>query len=432
MRRSFYRRARRPVKRPAQRAIRSSPTTRPRESSVITRVSPSTTSHITTRPSGPAPTPRNSAPAGSATLTGPDGARSDVARWTSAATSPTVPNTISTPITTTSTLSARTDTSATRHDIRATAEQAGARLDRFLADALGSLSRSRVKALIEEGRASRDGTTTTDPSETVREGATYALDIPAPAPATPAAQAMPLVILHEDADLIVLDKPAGLVVHPAPGNPDGTLVNAILAHAGDDLTGIGDEKRPGIVHRLDKDTSGVMVVAKTARAHHALSAAFAARDLEREYLALVWGVPSPLEGEIEAPIGRHPTDRKRMAVVPRGKPALTRYRVERAFGTAAALLRLRLATGRTHQIRVHCMQIGHPVVGDPLYLRRVPGPSQTLPAALRGALLGFPRQALHAESLGFRHPADGRDMAFRAEVPEDFRGLIMLLVRHGK
>jgi 23S rRNA pseudouridine1911/1915/1917 synthase len=329
-------------------------------------------------------------------------------------------------------LSARTDTSATRHEFRASAEQAGGRLDRFLADALGSLSRSRVKALIEEGRASRDGTPTTDPSETVRAGATYALEIPAPAAATPAAQAIPLTILHEDADLIVLDKPAGLVVHPAPGNPDGTLVNAILAHAGEELTGIGDEKRPGIVHRLDKDTSGVMVVAKTARAHQALSAAFAARDLEREYVALVWGVPSPTEGEIEAPIGRHPTDRKRMAVVPRGKPALTRYRVERAFGTAVSLLRLRLATGRTHQIRVHCMQIGHPIIGDPVYLRRVPAASRALPEEVRAALLGFPRQALHAETLGFRHPAGGRQMAFRSPVPEDFQRLAMLLDRHGK
>jgi 23S rRNA pseudouridine1911/1915/1917 synthase len=243
---------------------------------------------------------------------------------------------------------------------------------------------------------------------------------------------MPLAILHEDADLIVVDKPAGLVVHPAPGNPDGTLVNAILAHAGDELTGIGDEKRPGIVHRLDKDTSGVMVVAKTARAHQALSAAFASRDLDREYLALVWGVPSPMEGEIEAPIGRHPTDRKRMAVVPRGKPALTRYRVERAFGTEAALLRLRLATGRTHQIRVHCQQIGHPVIGDPVYARRIPAASRALPAELRAALLGFPRQALHAETLGFRHPANGLNMAFHSPVPQDFQQLVMLLDRHRK
>jgi 23S rRNA pseudouridine1911/1915/1917 synthase len=385
-----------------------------------------------TRPSGPAPTPRSSAPAGNAKLTGPETARSDEARWTSAATSPTVPNTISTPITTTKALSARTDTSATRHEIRATAEQAGARLDRFLADALGSLSRSRVKALIEQGHASRDGAPTTDPAETIRAGASYALDIPAPAAATPQAQAMPLEILYEDADLIVLDKPAGLVVHPAPGNPDGTLVNAILAHAGEELTGIGDEKRPGIVHRLDKDTSGVMVVAKTARAHQALSEAFAARDLEREYLALVWGVPAPTAGEIEAPIGRHLTDRKRMAVVARGKPALTRYRVERAFGTAASLLRLRLATGRTHQIRVHCMQIGHPVIGDPLYLRRVPAASRALPEPLRAALLGFPRQALHAASLGFRHPADRREMAFASVVPEDFQRLIQLLDSNAK
>jgi len=203
----------------------------------------------------------------------------------------------------------------------AAAEHAGERLDRFLAGAIGSLSRSRVKALILEGRATRDGQALRDPAEPVRAGARYRLGIPAPVAAQPRPQPMALLILHEDAELIVLDKPAGLVVHPAPGNEDGTLVNALLAHAGEDLPGIGGEKRPGIVHRLDKDTSGLMVVAKTERAHHALSAAFATREgLERQYLALAWGLPSPLAGEIEAPIGRHPTDRKRMAVVARADP----------------------------------------------------------------------------------------------------------------
>ena len=210
----------------------------------------------------------------------------------------------------------------------------------------------------------------------------------------------------------MLDKPAGLVVHPAPGNQDGTLVNALLAHCGDALTGIGGERRPGIVHRLDKDTSGVMVVAKTQLANAALTAAFAARDLDRAYLALGWGLPNPLAGEIEGAIGRDPRDRKRMAVVARGgKPALTRYRTLRAWQTAVALLECRLATGRTHQIRVHLASRGHPMVGDPVYLRRVPAAARMLPEPVRRKLLDFPRQALHAARLGFAHPRTGEPLA---------------------
>nr|WP_237213202.1 RluA family pseudouridine synthase [Roseomonas sp. NPKOSM-4] len=307
-------------------------------------------------------------------------------------------------------------------------EAAGTRADRFLAGAVEGLSRSRVKALIEAGHARCDGRPITDPSETVRAGARYALTVPPAAPAAPKPEAIPLAILFEDRDLIVLDKPAGLVVHPAPGNQAGTLVNAVLAHAGEDLSGIGGEARPGIVHRLDKDTSGVMVVAKSERAHTALSAAFASRDLDREYLALVWGLPAAAAGEIEAPIGRHPTDRKRMAVVTRGgKPALTRWRLERAFGTAAALLRCRLATGRTHQIRVHLAHAGHPLVGDPVYLRRTPAAARLLPESLRDALLAFPRQALHAASLGFRHPVTGQALSFQTPMPSDMAALVDLL-----
>ena len=302
------------------------------------------------------------------------------------------------------------------------------RADRFLADAIGSLSRSRVKALIEAGQASRDGLLIKDPSESVRAGALYRLHVPPPTPATPQAQDIPLAILFEDADLIVLDKPAGLVVHPAPGNLDGTLVNALLAHAGDDLPGIGGEKRPGIVHRLDKDTSGVMVVAKTDRAHRTLSEAFAARDLDRAYLALAWGLPTEMQGEVSAPIGRHPVDRKRMAVVERGgKAATTRYQVKRAWGTAVALVECRLLTGRTHQIRVHMAHIGHPLVGDPVYLRRTPASAKLLPAATRDALLAFPRQALHAATLGFRHPVTKQPLSFESPLPADLASLLTLL-----
>ena len=282
---------------------------------------------------------------------------------------------------------------------------------------------------MESGHASVDGAPLTDPAATVRVGAAYRLSVPPPAPATPLPQNIALDILFEDAHLIVLNKPAGLVVHPAPGNADGTLVNALLHHA-DDLSGIGGEARPGIVHRLDKETSGIMVVAKSQRAHTALSEAFATRDLDREYLALCWGLPAAMEGEIEGDIGRHPTDRKRMAVVTRnGKHALTRYRVERAFGTAASLLRLRLETGRTHQIRVHLAHINHPVMGDPVYLRRIPAAAAGLPSKAREAALAFPRQALHATSLGFRHPVTGRDMAFSAPPPADMAMLLDCLGR---
>ncbi len=352
-------------------------------------------------------------------------------RWTSSSTSVTVPATISPPIATTRILSARTLeplSSPDRFEFTAGPETAGQRIDRVVAAAIGSLSRSRVKQLLAAGQLSRDGKRVTDASEPARPGATYTLVLPPPEPATPLPQAMPLSILHEDPHLIVLDKPAGLVVHPAPGNQDGTLVNALLAHAGDELQGIGGERRPGIVHRLDKDTSGVMVVAKTEQAHRALSADFASRDLERDYLALVWGLPQPPEGEIEGPIGRHPTDRKRMAVVTRGgKPALTRYKVERAWGTAVALLRCRLATGRTHQIRVHLAHRNHPLVGDPVYLRRTPASARNLPGDVRESLLSFPRQALHAASLGFRHPITGQWLAFRSPLPADLAGLLTLL-----
>jgi len=314
------------------------------------------------------------------------------------------------------------------HTILAPAGAAGQRLDRFLADAIGTLSRSRVKGLIEAGHATRDGVTLREPAEPVRPGARYVLAPPAPLPATPQPEAIPFAILYEDADLIVLDKPPGLVVHPAPGNEAGTLVNALIAHCGDTLPGIGGEKRPGIVHRLDKDTSGVMVVAKSEPAMAALSAAFAARDLDRAYLALCWGLPNPAAGEIEGAIGRDPRDRKRMAVVSgRGKPALTRYRTLGHRDAAVALLECRLATGRTHQIRVHLASLLHPLVGDPTYLRRLPAPAKLLSEPLRHALLDFPRQALHAARLGFNHPRTGRPLAFTTPPPPDLAAVLRLL-----
>jgi len=307
-------------------------------------------------------------------------------------------------------------------------EAAGDRADRFLAASLGDISRSRVKALIEAGAATRDGHPLSDPAESVRAGARYTLVLPDPAAARPEPQAIPFPILYEDSDLIVLDKPAGLVVHPAPGNETGTLVNALLAHCGDALPGIGGERRPGIVHRLDKDTSGVMVVAKTELAHATLSAAFAARDLDRAYLALAWGLPAPPSGEIEGAIGRDPRDRKRMAVTARGgKSALTCYRTVRSWYAATSLLECRLATGRTHQIRVHLSSKGHPIVGDPLYLRRTPAVSRVIPENRRRILLDFPRQALHAARLGFSHPRTGAPLAFATDPPPDMTALIAAL-----
>jgi 23S rRNA pseudouridine1911/1915/1917 synthase len=308
-------------------------------------------------------------------------------------------------------------------------EDEGQRLDRFLALRIGAVSRSRVKALIEAGQVQRGGEGVREPAAPVRTGVVYTVVLPPPRPARPQPEAIPFPIVFEDADLIVLDKPAGLVVHPAPGNLSGTLVNALIAHCGESCI-IGAEHRPGIVHRLDKDTSGLMVVAKTEPAMLGLTAAFAARDLERAYKALVWGVPAPRSGEIEGAIGRDPRDRKRMAIRSHGgKPALTRYRTLRAWAGAASLLECRLATGRTHQIRVHMGSVGHPIVGDPVYLRRIPAAARGLPEPLRSTLLDFPRQALHAARLGFTHPRTGERLSFESAVPEDFAGLVLSLDR---
>ena len=309
------------------------------------------------------------------------------------------------------------------------AAERGERLDRLLARRFGDLSRTRLKHLVEAGLVSVDGATIKDPSLRVKPGQRCELTVPAPVADAPEAQAMPLDIRYEDADLIVLEKPAGLVVHPAPGNPDQTLVNALLAHCGESLAGIGGVRRPGIVHRLDKDTSGLMVVAKTDRAHAALAADFAARRIERTYLAVTWGAPHPREGEIVGDIGRNPVNRKTMAVVTRGgRTAITRYRVLRIFKDVAALVECRLATGRTHQIRVHLAAHGNPLIGDPVY-GRSRGRRRALAAPLRTALESFPRQALHAASLGFSHPANGEWLQFRSDLPSDIKMLIGILER---
>ncbi len=306
----------------------------------------------------------------------------------------------------------------------------GERLDRALQRRLPELSRSRLKQLILSGRVSDDANVIRDPSRKVRSGQTFVVILPEPEAAAPRAQAIPLDIRFEDAHLIVIDKPAGLVVHPAPGNPDGTLVNALIAHCGEGLAGIGGVRRPGIVHRLDKDTSGLIVAAKTEPAHRALSADFAARRIARAYAAVVWGVPLPAEGEIAGNIGRSMTNRKKMAVVgaARGKPAVTRYRTERAFGDVAALIECRLLTGRTHQIRVHLAERGHPLIGDPVYGgRRGRGfPRQGTAAE---AAANFPRQALHARHLGFRHPTSGEYLAFDSDLPDDMKSLLATLER---
>ena len=310
-----------------------------------------------------------------------------------------------------------------REEITVAETEAGERLDRILAARLATLSRSRLKKLIETGQVSSDGATINDPSLRVKAGQRFALALPPPVADRPLPQAMALDIRYEDDQLLVLDKPAGLVVHPAPGNPDRTLVNALLAHCGESLAGIGGVKRPGIVHRIDKDTSGLMVVAKTDLAQQKLSADFAAHRLTRSYLAVTRGVPSPRAGTIVTRIGRSRVNRKKMAVVTSGgKEAVTHYRVLRALGLRAALVECRLATGRTHQIRVHLTSIGHPLIGDQTYGS---GRAAGLPEAARA----FPRQALHANVIGFNHPLSCAYLEFSSPLPPDMAALIAALER---
>lgn len=309
-------------------------------------------------------------------------------------------------------------------------ELAGERLDRALAASIAPpLSRSRVKALIEAGQVrANGGATITEPSKRVKPGQTFAIFIPEAEPAVARGEELPLDVIYEDADVIVVDKPAGMVVHPAPGNPSGTLVNALIAHCGDALSGIGGVRRPGIVHRLDKDTRGLIVAAKNDEAHKSLAAQFAKHSVERVYAALVWGVPRPKTGEIAGAIGRSRVDRRKMTVVRRGgKAALTRYRVTQAFaGGVVSLLECRLATGRTHQIRVHLAAKGHPLVGDPVYGRRA-ARRRMLPAAADAAIDGFAHQALEAIVLGFRHPASQKEVRFERPLSNRLNRLIGIL-----
>lgn len=313
-------------------------------------------------------------------------------------------------------------------------EQAGWRLDRFLASALGDISRSRLQQLIESGAVSHTRKTIRDGNFRVKPGEAYTVDVPPPAPAVPQGQDIPLEVVYEDKDLIVIEKPAGLVVHPAAGNPDGTLVNALIAHCGASLSGVGGVARPGIVHRLDKDTSGLLVAAKTQRAMGSLAKQFANHTIERAYHAVVWGAPRAGEGVVEGQIGRNPFDRKRMAVLRGGgKEARTRYRLIEKFGDPekpfASLIECRLETGRTHQIRVHLTHLGHPLIGDPSYgkSRQVPRPKTTAQEVAYAAASNFPRQALHAYVLGFQHPTLHKTMRFESPWPADLAGLISAL-----
>ncbi len=317
-----------------------------------------------------------------------------------------------------------------------TDERSGVRLDRFLADTHTDLSRSRLRQLLDAGAVTRGGETIRDANHRVKPGETYLIDVPQPTPATPQGEDIPLTVVYEDKDLIVIDKPAGLVVHPAAGNPDGTLVNALIAHCGASLSGVGGVARPGIVHRLDKDTSGLLVAAKTERAMASLAKQFANHTIERAYNAVVWGSPRLGDGVIDTQIGRNPFDRKRMGVLRAGgKEARTHYRVVERFGDMerplASLLECRLETGRTHQIRVHLTHLGHPLIGDASYgrARQAPRPKTPDEEMAFAAATNFPRQALHAYILGFQHPSLHKTLRFESKWPEDLSSLIAALRR---
>jgi 23S rRNA pseudouridine1911/1915/1917 synthase len=311
------------------------------------------------------------------------------------------------------------------------AEETGGRLDRVLAARIPALSRSRLKALIIDGQVTIAERTVRDPAVSVNSGDIVTVTLPPPEPAAPQGEAIPLNIIYEDAAIIVIDKPKGLVVHPAAAHASGTLVNALIAHCGESLSGIGGVKRPGIVHRLDKDTTGLMVVAKTDKAHRALSKQFADKTsgpLERGYLALVWGVPGRPKGTIDAPLGRHPHARGKQAVRPDGRAAITHWQLLEQFAgpdgkPVASLLACTLETGRTHQIRVHLAHIGHPILGDETYGTGFKTKVSRLGPKAAAALGALGRQALHAYLLAIEHPETADALEFRSELPGDLRRL---------
>ncbi len=316
-------------------------------------------------------------------------------------------------------------------DIEVSTDTAGTRLDKLLTDAMPDVSRSRIKALIKDGHVTCAGTNIKSPSKTVRAGDVYHVAIPEPDDPEPQPENIPLDVIFEDEHLIVVNKPAGMVVHPAAGSPNGTLVNALLHHCEGSLSGIGGVKRPGIVHRIDKETSGLLVVAKHEKAHNGLAEQFADHSIERRYAAICKGHPKQGVGRIEGNIARHPVDRKRMAVSETGgKWAATNFKVIESYaqgGTPlASEIECKLETGRTHQIRVHMAHIGHALIGDPVYSRAVKLPS-TVKGTARAAIQSFKRQALHAKSLGFIHPISGETFKFDSELPYDIKALLEAL-----
>jgi 23S rRNA pseudouridine1911/1915/1917 synthase len=319
-----------------------------------------------------------------------------------------------------------------RQELVAAEAETGDRLDRVLAAHIADLSRTRVKALILAGEVTVGGRTIRDPGHRVNAGDAITIAVPEPEPATPVAETIPLNIVYEDDAIIVIDKPSGLVVHPAAGNWSGTLVNALIAHCGDSLSGIGGVRRPGIVHRLDKDTTGLLVVAKTDRAHAVLARQFADHGrtgpLRRGYLAFVWGAPDRPRGTIDKPIARHPHARDKMAVRQEGREAVTHWEVLERYPGAdgkpvASLLACQLETGRTHQIRVHLAHIGHPLMGDSVYGSGFKTRASRLSPEAAQALEALGRQALHAYLLIIAHPITGRPLEFRSELPADLARL---------
>jgi 23S rRNA pseudouridine1911/1915/1917 synthase len=307
-------------------------------------------------------------------------------------------------------------------------DEGSPRLDRVLAVACANLSRSRLKALILAGSVTVKGAPVRDPAYHVTRGDTITIDVPEAAPPEPKGESIALNIVFEDDDIIVIDKPKGLVVHPAAGHETGTLVNALIAHCGDSLSGIGGVKRPGIVHRLDKDTTGLMVVAKNDQAHQSLSAQFADHgrtgEMRRGYMAFAWGVPNRQRGTVDAPIDRHPHAREKMAVREGGREAVTHWEVQETFAgrdgnPIASLLACQLETGRTHQIRVHLAHIGHPLMGDSVYGPHFKTKATHLAPRGRAALTALDRQALHAYLLVLEHPRTGEILHWESPLPED-------------